>query len=284
MEVFALHSFFALHNGKPTAAVSLANRGLAYGDGLFATIKVSDGRAQFLSEHLQRVQCDCARLDIDLDTIALECEIALLLSAHDSGILKIIITRNSGRRGYAVVPRASAERFLLFYPQRFADDAHAREGVAVRLCRQRLSEQPALAGIKHLNRLEQVLARAEWSDSAIAEGLMLDVAGRLVEGTMSNVFLVRAGRAMTPPVHRCGVAGVMRDVVMHQLSAQCVPVIESDLTLDDLCAADEVFLSNSVIGIWPVRKIECIHKTIGDVTIAFQTALAELVAAQRYSR
>lgn len=273
---------FALHNGKP-AAVSVANRGFTYGDGLFATIKINDSRAQFLSEHLQRLQRDCVRLDIDLDDVALVHEIKSLLSAQSSGVLKIIITRKSSQRGYAATPHAPGERFLLFYPQSFADDARTCAGVAVRLCRQRLSEQPALAGIKHLNRLEQVLARAEWSDNTIAEGLMLDTAGRLVEGTMSNLFLVCAGRVMTPRLHRCGVAGVMRAVIMQQLSERCAPVIESDLTLDDLYAADEVFLSNSVIGIWPVRKIECIHKTIGDVTVAFQTALTELVAAQCYS-
>lgn len=282
MELFALHSFFALHNGKLTTVVPPANRGFAYGDGLFETIKVIDGRAQFLSEHLQRVQRDCVRLVIDIDRLALESEVASLLSACDSGILKVIITRGSQQRGYAAAPHAPGERFLLFYPQRFVDDTRVRDGVIIRLCRQRLSEQPALAGMKHLNRLEQVLARAEWSDTTIAEGLMLDIAGRLVEGTMSNVFLVRAGRVMTPRLHRCGVAGVMRDVIMRQLSTQCAPVIESDVTLDDLYAADEMFLSNSVIGIWPVRKIECIHKTIGDVTLAFQTALTNLIEARSY--
>lgn len=279
LELFAPHALFALHNGKPAHAVSIANRGFAYGDGLFETVKVLEGRAQFLKEHVQRLQRDCARLDIDLNSGAIEREIAWLLSARSTGILKIIITRNSAPRGYAAIAHAPADRFVLFYPQRFADDTRARDGVAVRVCRQRLSEQRALAGIKHLNRLEQVLARAEWSDSAVAEGLMLDTAGRLVEGTMSNIFLVRAGRVITPRLHRCGVAGVMRAVIMERLSAGCAPVIEGDLTLDDVYTADEVFLSNSAVGIWPVRKIECIHKAVGDVTIAFQSSLAELIAA-----
>jgi 4-amino-4-deoxychorismate lyase len=147
-----------------------------------------------------------------------------------------------------------------------------------------LSEQPALAGMKHLNRLEQVQARAEWSDSDIAEGLMLDTANRLVEGVMSNLFLVKAGLVATPRLHRCGVAGVVREVILNRLSMRCAPVVEADLTLDDLYAADEVFLSNSVIGILPVRKIECIHKMIGDVTIAFQAELNRLISEQRYSQ
>ncbi len=283
MELSALR-LYALHNGKPTTAVPLANRGFAYGDGLFETIKVVDGCAQFLNEHLRRLQRDCARLDIDLDRIALEREVVSLLAAHSDGVLKVVVTRDSALRGYAAVSRAQGERFLLFYPQRFSDDARARDGVAVRLCRQRLSEQPALAGMKHLNRLEQVRARAEWSDSSVAEGLMLDTADRLVEGTMSNLFLVHAGRVMTPRLHRCGVAGVIRHVILHALSEHRAPVIETDLTLNDLYLADEVFLSNSLIGIWPVRKIECIHKAIGAVAIAFQTALTELATATRYRR
>lgn len=274
---------FALHNGKPTDKVPFSDRGFAYGDGLFETIKVVDGYAQFLAEHLQRLERDCARLDIDLDCVALRAEVHSLLSLKRSGVsgvLKIIVTRYSAQRGYAAPLHAHAERYLRFYPQPFLQDVRVLEGVAVRLCRQRLSEQASLAGMKHLNRLEQILARAEWSDNAIAEGLMLDTAGRLVEGTMSNVFLVKAGCVLTPRLHRCGVAGVMRDVIMRQLSMQCVPVIEADMTLDDIYVAEEVFLSNSLIGIWPVRKIECIQKNIGDVTIAFQAALNNLIAAQ----
>ncbi len=268
---------FALHNGKPTAVVPIANRGLAYGDGLFETIKVIEGRAQFLNEHLQRLKRDCTRLDIAMDSEALESEIASFLAAQRTGVLKIIIARSSALRGYAAPSHAAAERFLQFHPQEFIDDARAAEGVAVRICRQRLSEQPALAGMKHLNRLEQVLARAEWSDSAIAEGLMLDTRGRLVEGTMSNVFLVQAGRALTPRLHRCGVAGITRDIILNRLAAHCAPVVEDDLTLDDVYRADEIFLSNSIVGILPVQKIECIRKSVGDMTIAFQTALAHLV-------
>lgn len=271
---------FALHNGKPTDNVPLSNRGFAYGDGLFETIKVAGGRAQFLTEHLQRLERDCARLDIYFDSAALNAEVRSLLSSNNTGVLKIIITRSSAQRGYASPPRARGERFLRFYPQPFPQDERAVDGVAVRLCRQRLSEQSALAGMKHLNRLEQVLARAEWSDNSITEGLMLDTAGRLIEGTMSNVFLVQAGRAMTPRLHRCGVSGVIRGVILNQLSARCVPVIEADLTLDDVYRADEIFLSNSIVGILPVRQIECIRKTVGEITVAFQAALANSIKAQ----
>ncbi len=272
----------ALHNGKPTAQVPLDDRGFAYGDGLFETIKVVDGRAQFLREHLLRLQRDCVRLDIRLDSASLRAEIHSLIAPQrsgvlKSGVLKIVLTRHGLQRGYAAPCHAPADRFIRFYPQTFSVDVRAIEGVAVRICRQRLGEQPTLAGMKHLNRLEQVLARAEWSDTAIAEGLMLDVAGRLVEGTMSNLFLVKSGQISTPRLHRCGVAGVMREMILNRLSGPNLSAIEADVTLNDLYAADEVFLSNSLIGIWPVRQIECIHKPIGDVTIALQRALDALI-------
>jgi 4-amino-4-deoxychorismate lyase len=272
-------TLLALYNGIPAQALPLTSRALAYGDGLFETIKVEGGRAQFLSFHLQRLRRDCARLDFALDETALRGEIAQLLMQQQSGVLKIIVAREATTRGYFAARGTPVARLLQFFPQTFPqDDPRARLGVAVRLCRQPLSEQPALAGIKHLNRLEQVLARSEWSDAAIAEGLMLDRAGRLIEGTMSNVFLVRGGTLYTPRLHRCGVAGVMREIILTQLAANTLAVVQTDLLPTDLSAADEVFLSNSVIGIWPVRKIECLHKPVGAVTLALQEKLNNLSA------
>jgi len=270
---------FALLNGRPTDSITVADRGLAYGDGLFETIKVIDAHPQFLVLHLARLTRGCARLDIRLDVIQLCTEIGQLFANHSAslrdGVLKIIITRKAFGRGYQPQVNTSGERLLIFYPQIFIQPEPLSTGVQVRLCRQRLAEQPRLAGIKHLNRLEQVLARAEWSDPTIAEGLMLDQGSRLIEGTMSNVFLVRDGRIYTPRLQRCGVAGIVRELILQQMS-DCAPIREDDLSVDDLLAADEVFLSNSLIGIWPVLKIDCLHKRRGDVTIAVQQAFQRL--------
>jgi 4-amino-4-deoxychorismate lyase len=240
----------ALRNGRPVAGVPVGERGLAYGDGLFETLKVVARHPQFLELHLARVARGCIRLDMRLDISRLRAEIALMLQQ---------------------APRhADAERLVLFYPQSFSATPIASTGVQVRVCRQRLAEQPALAGMKHLNRLEQVMARAEWSDPAIAEGLMLDTTGRLVEGVSSNVFLVQGGVVHTPRLHRCGVAGVIRELLLRNADAVGADVREGDLTLDDLRQADEVFLTNSIAGIQPVLKIDCLHKPRGDVTIALQ--------------
>lgn len=269
-------SVLALLDGNPTTAVPVTDRGLAYGDGLFETIKVRAGRPLLLALHLQRLVGDARRLGFTLDEAALRAEIAALLPPAAEGVLKVIVSRNGAGRGYRPQPGAAGRRLVMFFPQVFDDAPHP--GVEVRLCRQRLAEQPALAGMKHLNRLEQVLARAEWSEPGIAEGLLLDTAGRLVEGTMSNLFLVRDGAALTPRLHRCGVAGVMRRLVLERLAPACgLPAHERDVTVDDLIAADEVFLTNSVIGIWPVLKIGCLHKRRGGVTIAVQRHLQTVV-------
>lgn len=261
---------FALRNGRPVAGVPVGERGLAYGDGLFETLKVVAGHPQFLELHLARVARDCIRLDMRLDISRLREEVALALQQAHSGVLKLIVTRATATRGYQAPRNADAERLVLFYPQSFPATPIASTGVQARICRQRLAEQPVLAGMKHLNRLEQVLARAEWSDPAIAEGLMLDTTGRLVEGVSSNVFLVHAGVVYTPRLHRCGVAGVIRELLLHNAAAIGLSIREADLTLDDLQQADEVFLTNSVAGIQPVLKIDCLHKPRGDVTIALQ--------------
>lgn len=268
----------ALRNGVPATGVPVGDRGLAYGDGLFETLKVVAGPAaphpEFLHLHLERLRRGCARLDMHLDVAALRREIDQSLAQRGSGVLKLIVTRAATQRGYQAPRAAAAERLVLFYPQTFA--AVATAGVCVRLCRQRLAEQPALAGMKHLNRLEQVRARAEWSDPAVAEGLLLDTAGRLVEGVASNVYLVRDGAVVTPRLHRCGVAGIVRELLLREAGAIGVAIRECDVTLDDLLQADEVFLSNSLAGIVSVAKIDCLHKPRGDVTIALQDLFQNL--------
>lgn len=269
----------ALRNGVPTMGVPVVDRGLAYGDGLFETIKVVEragapAHPEFLSLHLERLQRDCARLDMRVDIDALRAEVGRVLAAGRSGVLKVIVTRAATQRGYQAPRSASAQRLVLFHQQSFA--APHATGVAVRLCRQRLAEQPALAGMKHLNRLEQVLARAEWSDPSIAEGLLLDTAGRLVEGVSSNVYVVCDGVVLTPRLHRCGVRGVVRELLLREAPAAGIALREADLSLDDLLRAAEVFLSNSVFGIVPVAKIDCLHKPRGDVTIALQNLFQTL--------
>ncbi len=246
-----------LINGEAGDRIDVLDRGLQYGDGLFETLRVRAGRPCLWAAHLARLRRGCERLGIAMPAEArLRDEAGRLCAGLDDGVLKIVLTRGPGGRGYRPPRDARPTRLLAVFPAPDYPPQYAQAGVAARLCDTRLGLNPALAGLKHLNRLEQVLARAEWDEPGIAEGLMLDIEGNVIEGTMSNLFMVRAGRLCTPGLSRCGVAGVMRARVMAEAGAQGIPVEEGRIGLRDLAAADELFLTNSVIGVWPVRRLD----------------------------
>ena len=232
------------------------DRGLHYGDGLFETMAVYAGQVRLLARHMQRLRWGAQRLAISLpDEEALLAQIQQAAQLLGEGVLKLILSRGCGGRGYLPPEDAVAEWQLLPYAQALPRwDAHS-SGIVARLCTLRLARQPALAGMKHLNRLEQVLARAEWRDAAIDEGIVLDSAGSLVECVASNLFLWRGQRLLTPKLDQCGVAGVMRAEVMQCAANLGYTVEELELTQDDLLVADEVFCTNAVQGIRPMREL-----------------------------
>jgi 4-amino-4-deoxychorismate lyase len=255
-------------NGVAVDCVDASDRGLLYGDGLFETMAVRNGRASSWSRHMARLLAGCARLGIPaVDTVQLAHEADELLAGIGHGVLKVIVTRGSGGRGYRVPETVAPRRILQLHPWPDFPPAAEESGVAVRLCTTRLCHNPLLAGIKHLNRLEQVLARREWDDPKIVEGLLLDVDGRLIEGTMSNLFLVRGQSLLTPDLRRCGVAGIMRSVILEQAKRLSLPVKICALDMEDLLAAEEVFLCNTLIGIWPVIAIDGRPYCKGETTI-----------------
>ena len=244
-----------LINGKPSELLPALDRGLQFGDGLFETLAVKDGRPCLWDAHLARLRLGCERLGIPMpDPESLRAEAESLVAGHARAVLKLMLTRGCGGRGYRPPDDPQPNRVMLLaewpdYPAEWQST-----GVKIRLCRTRLGLNPDLAGIKHLNRLEQVLARSEWDDPAIAEGLLCDLDGRVIEGTASNLFLQRDGRLLTPRLDRCGVAGVMRARVMQLAESMGQPVLEQDLGLVDLERAEALYLSNSLIGIWQVRQ------------------------------
>jgi len=264
-----------LINGLPgdavgAMAVSPLDRGLAYGDGVFRTLAVSAGKPEFWRQHMAKLAADCAALGIVApDAALLAADAQALLRGSGQAVLKIIVTRGVGGRGYKPPDAPTPTRIVLRAPWPAYRPEMATDGVALRLCETRLGLQPRLAGVKHLNRLEQVLARGEWTDPAIAEGLMLDSDGRVIEGVMSNLFVVKDGEVTTPDLTRCGVAGITRGLLLE--SARI-----ADLTLSELRGADELFLTNSLIGLWPVRQFDGAAYEIGPVTKRWATALAKL--------
>lgn len=256
-----------LVNGVPGNSISIRDRGLLYGDGVFRTLVASHGRAQQWPLHYLKLQHDCNALGIACpDEALLSAELDGLLARHPDGVVKLIVTRGQGTRGYAPPSGAGATHLWDVSPLPDYPADWAIHGINARLCRLRLCHQPRLAGIKHLNRLENVLAAAEWSDartpdspsaeSGFAEGLLLDTAGNVIEGTRSNLFLVSKGTLITPDLSRCGVAGVQRDRVIAWAAQHKTPLRVRHIVLDEVLCADELFVVSSIIGLWPISQLE----------------------------
>jgi 4-amino-4-deoxychorismate lyase len=261
-------------NGVAVDCVDSSDRGLLYGDGLFETMAVRNGRVSSWPRHMSRLLAGCKRLGIPaVDTTRLAQEADELLAGAGHAVLKVIVTRGSGGRGYRMPEKTAPRRILQLHPWPEFPPAAAEAGVTARLCSMRLCHNPLLAGIKHLNRLEQVLARREWDDPQTGEGLLLDADGCLVEGTMSNLFLVRQRVLLTPDLRGCGVAGIMRSIILDLAERMSLPVKISTLDMADLHTADEVFLCNSLIGIWPVIAVDGRPYRKGEVTIRMQQLL-----------
>jgi 4-amino-4-deoxychorismate lyase len=244
-------------NGRIQDSIPVTDRGLQYGDGLFETIALRDGSPRHFDRHLRRLALGCDRLSIPFPGV--EClmeDFSRLTIPAVAAVLKIIVTRGSGGRGYRPPESVRPTRILSIseWPDYPAANTHA--GVVVRMCAARLARNPALAGLKHLNRLEQVMARREWHDPAVSEGLMLDTSGLIIEGTSSNLFVLYGRTVATPDLSYSGVSGITRERVMEVCRQAEIPLVVRDLSLEDLRNADELFLTNSIFGVWPVREIQ----------------------------
>jgi 4-amino-4-deoxychorismate lyase len=262
-----------LVNGVETDQVSVADRGFQYGDGLFETIAVYHATPLLWSGHMQRLRRGCARLQLDMpDEALLLQEVVSVAGEAERAVVKITVTHGPAGRGYARVPWSPPTRVVSarHWPKHPA--MYARDGVAVRWCRTTLARSAQLAGIKHLNRLPQVMARAEWAED-YAEGLMCDEAGFVIEGTMSNVFAVTGDTLITPDLSQSGVAGVMRAEVLRAADRCGLPWREDRIGRTQLESADELFLTNSIIGVWPIRILATRSYTIGQATHTIQKTI-----------
>jgi 4-amino-4-deoxychorismate lyase len=273
-----------LINGERRHCVDVTDRGFQYGDGVFETIEVCQGKPLFWQRHLERLLKGCQILRIPPpDLSLLQVEASKLIADTERAVLKLMITRGSGGRGYRQPDPILPTRVLSLhpfpqYPERFQID-----GIVARFCEQRLAINPGLAGIKHLNRLEQVLARAEWQGEDIQEGLMLDYDGQVIEGTMSNVFLIKQDVLYTPVLNNAGISGIVRQIVMELASLNAIPCLEDSLDRSALMAADGLFVCNSVIGIWPVKQLDarsfCAHRLTHSLQQLYQQARLREMAA-----
>lgn len=269
-----------LVNGRRDGSLTPYDRGFAYGDGVFRTLPVFAGKAHCWPRHYQRLQADCNALGIVCPAEeVLRDDVMRLLDPGENAVIKMTVTRGESARGYAVPPLAQPTRvvsksFLPQYPE-----SNFSEGVALHLCETRLARQPRLAGIKHLNRLENVLARMEWVDVQLADGLMLDEGGEVIEATMSNLFVRLGNTIATPDLSRCGVAGVTRDRILEIVpKLGYLPEIRH-LRLPDLMDADEVVICNSLYGAWQVRRLASHTWSLGTLAARLREKLREDDAA-----
>ena len=270
-----------LINGEFKDSINVFDRGLQYGDGLFETMAANKDEIHLWDAHWERLSDGCRRLAIEVpDKQLVENEISLLLNRKNEDnrfIIKLIITRGIGERGYRYPSTQNITRIFSThawpdYPEEYSDI-----GVAVRYCETVLSENSKLAGIKHLNRLEQVLARNEWDTDTYQEGLMLTAKGNVIDGTMSNFFAVKDNMLFTPVLSSCGVSGVMRKTVVSKAKELGYSVYEKNFTKSELEDADELFLTNSIIGIWPIRTIAKTRFTsVGDITKQLQQVVNKI--------
>ena len=234
-------------DGVESDVIDIADRGLAYGDGLFETFRVINERPLWWDRHLSRLQRGAQVLGIELpNPTRMHIEALNCCEGAADGVLKLILTRGSSGRGYRPGD-GSPTRILSLHPSPTRQDSIT----AIR-CEARLATQPLLAGLKHLNRLEQVLAARECQQANVDEGLLFAGDGRLVSAVAGNVFLLRDGEWLTPTIDRCGVAGICREWLLENL-ASCRETALSD---DDVKAAEAVFVCNSVRGILPVSELD----------------------------
>ena len=251
-------------NGVAAETLGLRDRALHYGDGLFETLALEGGKLLCWERHLQRLALGCGKLGIAAPPAELLLgEAQRLCQGVDRAVLKMIISRGAGGRGYTPPAESNPVRVLGLYPMPHHSAERTSAGIALDICRIRLPHQPALAGLKHLNRLEQVLARIEIAGSGADDGLLLDPAGHVVEATASNIFAVAGKRLLTPDLSQAGVAGIIRSVILQRAPAWGFSAEVRSLKVEEFIGADETFLSNSIAGIVPVRKIGSSELRVG---------------------
>ncbi len=267
-------------NGASVAELAVDDRGLQYGDGLFETIAIRKGEPRLWSLHSNRLARGCKALAIKMPSDELLGDgivhaIAASKLPDTYCTVKIILTAGVSRRGYARAESCTPTILFAAFATTPPPASFYRDGVETRICSTRLAMHSPTAGLKTLNRLEQVLARSELSENNLFEGLTMDADDNLICGTMSNVFFVRKQTISTPPIDSCGVAGVMREHLIASLAIQGQRVSLETMPLADLDTVDEVFLSNSQFGVMPVASCDAMRWGVGAVSREIMATMAK---------
>ncbi len=252
----------SLIDGIFTDKISVFDRGLNYGDGFFETTRwifldeSNSGKVEFWNRHLKRLEMGCRKVQIKFSLDLLNNYKSMILrrafeKKMKSGILKIIITRGVGSRGYKISKSMQPTMILLLFPEMQIDQSIYTEGVNLTICKKKLSSNNYLAGTKNLNRLDSVILASEFNDSFF-EGIISDDKGMILEGTKTNIFLLKEGLIYTPKINNSGIKGIIREVVIEKN----FDVVEKAIHLSDLPDFESVFITNSILKVVPVKQID----------------------------
>jgi 4-amino-4-deoxychorismate lyase len=251
------HALTYLINGSFDATISPFDRGFAYGDGIFRTLVMRNGVPESWPQHYQKLVADCAAINIVCPSAELlMSDLQQLILLDEVAVAKIIITRGEGNRGYTPPPITAPMRVVTKSAMPQYPESRFSDGVNLHVCETRLAAQPLLAGIKSLNRLENVLARMEWNDPAIADGILLDANDHVIECTAANIFARFGNTLITPSLQQCGVAGITRQRILELAHTLSLKIKIETMTLQQLFSADEVIICNSIYGAWQVTSIQ----------------------------
>ncbi len=262
-----MSDFISLINGEFSKHISVIDRGLSYGDGLFETMSWSyldDEKVlgvEFWDRHIERIKLGCSITKIKLpqteiltnykEKILNEC----LRKGIKNGVLKIVITRGIGGRGYKFEKEIVPTVIFLSFPSKEINKKTLHKGVKLRFCEFPIFENSMLAGLKHLNRIDSVMARSEWEEDEFFDGVMLDNSESIIDGTMTNLFFSKNNVLYTPIIKKSGINGIMRQVVIDNAKLFFKEVCEIEIKRKAISTFDEMFVTNSVIKILPVTHL-----------------------------
>ena len=243
----------AIINGQEQSNISIYNRNFQYGDGLFETCVVKDSRILFWDKHLFRLDAGCERLKIknlDESIWLKDVKKALSLTSTNNCVVKLMLSRGNSQRGYSYPDDILPVRIIIVSELR---NVQSKKSFSLHYAESGYHSNPILAGIKHCNRIEQILARASLKRD---EAIMLDENQNIISVTQGNIYFIFGQRLVTPKLDRCGVIGSRRSLILDLAESLEMNVEQVNISINEAKKADEVFISNSIIGIQSVSSIE----------------------------
>lgn len=242
---------YCLVNGVEQRIIDIENRGLAYGDGLFTTAKIIKGKVEHLSSHIQRLLLGCKTLGLPSPSkTELTEQLSQIAKQYELAVLKVIISAGSGGRGYARANNSPNDVIIMVhdYPQHY--DALALQGITLGNSHQQIGINPMLSGLKHLNRLEQVLLRQELVSAKEDDLVVTNISNEVIEATSANLFFWLNDKLCTPDVTNSGVNGLMRQTILQKYP----DILIKQFTLAELEHSPAMFICNCVMGIMPIKN------------------------------